>query len=108
MQDFLSKVGKTATAAANKAGNKASELFEVGKLKGKISSQKQEINAAKKAIGERYYALFGDGNIEDEKIKELCEKIAACHDTIGELEKQIEAAKDAYKERTGEDYPAAD
>ena len=48
MQNFLNKVGKTATEAASRAGNKAGELVEIGKLKGKISSKKQNIDIAKK------------------------------------------------------------
>ena len=35
MQSFLDKIGKTAGAAANKAGSKANELLEIGKLKGR-------------------------------------------------------------------------
>ena len=57
MQDFLSKIGKTATTAASKAGNKAGEIVEVGKLKGKISSKKQDISLTKKEIGEYCYRL---------------------------------------------------
>ena len=108
MQDFLNKVGKTATAAANKAGNKAGELIEVGKLKGKISSQKQDIAVTKKEIGDYCYNLFKDDKIEDEKIKELCEKIKSYNDEIDDLEAQILKAKEDYKAKTGEDYPTVD
>ena len=58
MQSFLNKIGKTAGAAANKAGSKANELLEIGKLKGKISTEKQNIKAAKAAIGDYCYDLF--------------------------------------------------
>lgn len=104
MQNFLNKVSKTATEAASKAGNKASELVEIGKLKGRISSKKQNMDIAKKEIGEYCYDLFGDGKIEDEKISELCEKIKAYSEEIAELEEQIQEAKEQYKAKT-EDNP---
>ena len=31
MQEFLSKLGKTASTAASRAGNKAGEIIEIGK-----------------------------------------------------------------------------
>lgn len=102
MQNFLNKVGKTATAAANKAGNKANELIEIGKLKSKISSQKQDMAAAKREIGEYCYALFNEDKIDDEKIKGLCEKIVACEAAVAELEQQIADVKDDYNTETCE------
>ena len=42
---ILDKVSRTAAAAAGKAGNKAGELLEVGKLKAQIAAQKQEISS---------------------------------------------------------------
>lgn len=103
MQDFLSKLGKTATAAASKAGNKAGELMEVGKLKGKISSKKQDIGLVKKEIGEYCYQLFNDGKMGDEKIVEFCEKIQVFYEEIAELENQIQIAREDYKEKSEED-----
>lgn len=99
MQGFFDKVSKSASAVANKAGNKANELLEVGKLKAQIVSQKQEISTAKKEIGDYYYSLYEDGKTgdnEDEKLKDLCEKIAAINKVITDLEKQVEAAKDEH------------
>lgn len=42
MQNFFNKIGKTASEAASKAGSKASELMEIGKLKGKITTKKSK------------------------------------------------------------------
>ena len=100
MQNFLNKVGKTATEAASRAGNKAGELVEIGKLKGKISSKKQNIDIAKKEIGQYCFDLFGDGKIEDYKILELCGRIKMYGEEIEELEEQIRAAKEQYKAKT--------
>lgn len=58
MQSFLSKMGKTASSAVSKAGNKAGELIEITKLKSRISSEKQAIVSAKQEIGEYCYDLF--------------------------------------------------
>lgn len=100
MQNFLNKVGKTATEAASRAGNKAGELVEIGKLKGKISSKKQNIDIAKKEIGQYCFDLFGDGKIEDDKILELCGRIKMYGEEIEELEEQIRVAKEQYKAKT--------
>ena len=50
MQNFFNKIGKTASEAASKAGSKASELMEIGKLKGKITTKKQYIGTTKYRI----------------------------------------------------------
>lgn len=94
---FLDKVSKTAAAAAGKAGNKAGELLEVGKLKAQIASQKQEISSVKKEIGDYCYSMFDGeelGSLDNDKIKDLCLKIAVANAAIAELEGKIEAAKD--------------
>ena len=54
---ILDKVSRTAAAAAGKAGNKAGELLEVGKLKAQIAAQKQEISSVKKEIGDYCYSM---------------------------------------------------
>ena len=96
MQNFLNKVGKTASAAANKAGSKASEMIEVGKVKNKISSQKQTINEAKRKIADYCYDQFKAGNIDDENIKTFCEAIQDCEKIIADLESEIETIKAEY------------
>lgn len=96
MQSFLNKVGKTATDVASRAGNKASELLEVGKLKSRISAKKQDIVSAKKEIGNHCYELFLQGEMDDATIIELCEKIRMNREEIAELERQIQITKDEY------------
>ena len=94
---ILDKVSKTAAAAAGKAGNKAGELLEVGKLKAQIAAQKQEISSVKKEIGNYCYSMYDGeelGDIDNDKIKELCVKIASANAVIADLENRIEAAKD--------------
>ena len=64
MQNFFNKISKTASEAASKAGSKASELMEIGKLKGKITTKKQYIGNTKKDIGAYCYELFEAGDIK--------------------------------------------
>ena len=108
MKDFLNKMSRTASTAANKAGSKANELIEIGKLKAKIGSQKQDIAEAKRDIGEYCYGLFKDQKLEDEKIKEFCEKISSCEAAIADLQKQIDAVKDDYNTETCEENGSAE
>lgn len=93
MAGIFDKLGKAATDAANMAGNKAEELIEVGKLKSKISSTKQEIGMTMKEIGEYCYRAYENGDMTDDKITELCKKIEDCNKQIESLETQIKIAK---------------
>jgi len=103
MAGLLDKIGKAASEAANMAGNKAGELIEVGKLKNRISSQKQEAGLAMKEIGEYYYSLYLNGQVDDDKVIGICDRIRACNDEIANLEKQIQLARDEYDAKTGRD-----
>ena len=108
MQNFLNKVGKTAGAAVNKAGNKANELIEVSKLKAKISTEKQDIETLKQDIGDYCYYLFKDGKIEDETIAGHCERIKICEAMIAELEKQIDDVREEYRGGSSVDLNSED
>ena len=101
MAGFLDKIGKAASEAASIAGNKAGELIEVGKLKNRISSQKQDAGLAMKEIGEYYYGLYLEGQVTDERVISLCDRIKACNDEIANLEKQIQLARDEYDAKAG-------
>lgn len=93
MQDFLNKVGKHASKAANMAGNKATEMLEVTKLKSKLSDIKEVQRATKKEIGEYCYDLYKEGNVTDTHVINLCKKIDAAVAAADEIERQIEKAK---------------
>lgn len=108
MAGLFDKISKAATEAATMAGNKAGELMEVGKLKNRINSNKQDIGLAMKEIGEHYYSLYEDGKVEDPLVKELCEKIKDCYEQIADLEKQIQLAKDEYDAKAGRDAASAE
>ncbi len=99
MQDLLSRLTKSATHAANRAGNKAEELKEVSRLKSRISSARSDIGIAKKDIGDYCFKLFKEGKIEDPELIELCEQIRDSYEEIENMERMIEETKDEYREK---------
>ena len=106
MQDFLSKLGKSASNAASRAGNKAEEIKEVSKLKSRISSARSDIGIAKKDIGDYCFKLYNEGKIEDPEIIELCEQIKESYEEIENMEKMIDETREEYQEKAnsiGED-----
>ena len=106
MQDFLSKLGKSASNAASRAGNKAEEIKEVSQIKSRINSGRSDIGIAKKDIGDYCFKLYNEGKIEDPEIIELCEQIKESYEEIENMEKMIEETKEEYREKAdaiGED-----
>ena len=99
MQDFMNKVGKKASRAADIAGNKASEIMEVTRLKSKLNDVNQVKNAAKKDIGDYCFSLYEAGKIDDPNIIELCKKIESAIEAAEHIESEIEAAKAEYAAR---------
>jgi len=89
MQDLFNKMGKFAEKAADKTG----ELVEAGKLKAQIVSAKNEINTAKKQIGDYYYEKYTTGAELDDAVVALCKVIREQELLIDELEAKIELVK---------------
>ena len=102
MQDFLSKLSRSASNAANRAGNKAEEIKEVSKLRSRISSARSDIGIAKKDIGDYCYKMFKEGKLEDPEIIELCEQIRDSYEEIENMERMIEETRDEYREKANE------
>lgn len=105
MQDFLNKVTKQASKAANMAGNKASEMLEVTKLKSKLSDVNEVKKVTKNEIGEYCYDLYKEGSITDTHIINLCKKIDAAAEAAAEIERQIEKAKAEYAAKNASEGP---
>ena len=103
MQDFLSKLGKTASSAASVAGNKAGELVEVGRLKSKISTIKSDINAVKKEMGDYCLKQYDEGVLNDETLEMLCGKIVEMQQEIEDLEEKVLETKAEYQARKSDD-----
>ncbi len=100
MQNFFNKVGKTASEAAAKAGSKASELMEIGKLKGKISAKKQNSAIRKKTSAIIAMSCLRPRDIKDPRIEELCEQIKAYGEEIESLEAEIETVQGGISHQT--------
>ncbi len=103
--DFLNKAGKQALKIARKAGNKTTELVELGKLKSKLSDVNQAKKLAISDIGEYCYNQYKEGKIDDITIIEFCEKINAANEAIAQIESEIEATKAEYAEKNEDDGP---
>ena len=99
MQEFFARLSKSASNAANRAGNKAEEIKEVSKLKSRISSARSDIGIAKKDIGDYCYKLFKEGKLEDPEIIELCEQIRDSYAEIDNMERMIDETREEYRER---------
>ena len=99
MQDFISKLTRSASHAASRAGTKAEELKEISKMKSRISSARSDIGIAKKDIGDYCFKLYKEGRIEDPTIVELCEQIRDSYEEIENMEKTIEETREEYREK---------
>ena len=99
MQEMLSLLSRSASNAASRAGNKAEEIKEIGKLKSRISSARSDIGIAKKDIGDYCFKLFKEGKIDDPTITELCEQIRDSYEEISNMERMIEETRDEFREK---------
>lgn len=102
MSDFMDKAKDLASEALDKTG----DIVEVGKLKAKIASKKNEIEKLEKQMGLYMYELYkeNDGSLEPEdegrpkkiyaELRDMCRQIDGTYDEIALLESKI----DAYKE----------
>lgn len=104
MQDFMSKLGKSAANVAGKAGIKAGEMVEIGKVKGKIASLKSDVTSAKKSLGDICYEMFKDDDEAEKNVKGICDKITALKAEIETLEAEIENIREEYKEKRESEY----
>lgn len=96
--DFLSKLGKKASETYQATKEKASNLSDELKLKGKISEQKEKIENLYKEIGELVYNEIKDGkDASREEIEPKCDEISKAKDQISKLEADILAVKKIKK-----------
>lgn len=95
MQDFLNKAGKVAKSTASKAADKAGDIVEIGKIKAKISSARNEISETERKIGRYYFDQYMDGVAVDAIVGAMCEEIKAQQEQIDELEKKIQEVKES-------------
>lgn len=96
--DFLSKIGKKANETYKFTKEKASNISEELKIRGKISDLKEKVEKLYKEIGEKVFKEVTSGNdVSKEEITEKCEEIARLKEDIEKAEIEILALKKIKK-----------
>ncbi len=96
--DFFNKLGKKASETYQATKEKASNISDELKLRGKISEQKEKMEKLYKEIGETVYTEIKDGkDVSRDAIVEKCEEISKAKDEISKLEAEILAVKKIKK-----------
>ena len=96
--DFFSKLGKKASKTYQVTKEKAANLSEELKLKGKINDLKDKIEDVYKEIGKTVYDEVKDGkDVSKEEITAKCETISKYKDEIEKLQSDILALKNVVK-----------
>ena len=81
--DFFSKLGKKASKTYQATKEKAVNLSEELKIKGKISEIKDKINDIYTEIGKTVYNEIKEGrDVSKEEITEKCDEISKLNDEI--------------------------
>lgn len=96
--EFFNKLGKKASETYQATKEKASNISDELKLRGKISEQKEKIDAIYKEIGEKVYIEIKDGkDVSRDTIVEKCDEISKAKDEISKLESEVLAVKKMKK-----------
>ena len=96
--DFFSKLGKKASKTYQVTKEKAVNLSEELKIKGKINDLKDKIEDVYKDIGKIVYNEVKDGkDVSKEEITVKCEAISKYKDEIEKLQSDILALKNVVK-----------
>lgn len=96
--DFFNKLGKKASQTYQATKEKATNISDELKLRGKISEQKDKIEKLFKEIGETVYNEVKDEkDVSRETIVEKCDEISKAKDEISKLESEILAVKKMKK-----------
>ena len=96
--DFFSKLGKKASKTYQVTKEKAVNLSEELKLKGKINDLKDKIEEAYKEIGKIVYNEVKDGkDVSKDEITAKCETISKYKEDIEKLQSDILALKNVVK-----------
>lgn len=96
--DFFNKLGKKASETYQATKEKATNISDELKLRGKISEQKEKIEKLYKEIGEIVYNEVKDGkDASRDAIMPKCDEISKAKDQISKLETEILAVKKIKK-----------
>lgn len=86
---FFDKLTNMAKTAADKTG----DMFEIGKINGKINSEKSKIAVVKAELGEYFWKKFENGEQFDSQAAALCEQIKSSLIQIETYNAQIDQIK---------------
>lgn len=87
--DFMEKVNDL----VKKAGDKANELVEIGKLNMKISAETSEVETLQKKIGEICFGKYRSGDELDPEVENLCASIEKHKRSIAEVQRTLQRKK---------------
>ena len=94
--DFFSKLSKKASETYQFTKEKASNISEELKIKGKVNELKQNIEELYLNIGKTVYTELKDGKtVAEEEILEKCEQISKANDEISKLKDKLLSLKKA-------------
>src|SRR5690554_3115302 len=88
---FINNIGKKIGSAAGATKAKAKDLAETTKLNSQINDQEKEIDKLYSEIGKKVFEL--DKENSESSVRDLCDKILAAQQTVGELKQKVEAIK---------------
>ena len=92
--DFFNKLSKKATETYNFTKEKASNLSEELKLKGKMSELQRNVEDLYLNIGKKVYNELKDGkNVSEDEILSKCDEISKANDEISKLKEKILSLK---------------
>ena len=96
--DFFNKLGKKASETYQFTKEKASNLSEELKIRGKISDTKEKINKIYTEIGEVVYSEIKAGtDVSKDEITEKCEEISRLYQDIEKFECELLVLKKIKK-----------
>ena len=96
--NFFDKLGKKASQTYQATKEKATNISEELKLKGKISDLKEKIEDLYTEIGKAVYTEIKDGkDVSKEEVAAKCEEISKAKDDISKIESTILALKKVKK-----------
>ena len=99
MQDLLNRLGKAASGVASNATRKAEEMRDINMLKGEQSEKKTEYTSTKRKLADYVFKKFQEDELEDENLKEFCQKMQDLRDEIDGYDEKIKQVKADYEEK---------
>lgn len=92
MADFFNKMKKGFSKGTTVISVKSSTMMETNKLKGEISSLKKEKNELFTTIGERFYNMKKEGQVDYSELENTLSRAFEIDQTIEQREQDIEEA----------------